>query len=136
MAFVLDASVTLSWCLPDESNSYAARVLARLTEDQALVPPIWPLEVTNALVVAQRRNRLSGEQLTVALSLLKHLDIEVETPVPAYLIGPTVDIAVVRTLSVYDAAYVELARHRGCPLATADGRLATAAASAGVKILD
>ena len=91
--------------------------------------------MTNGLVVGQRRGRLAGEQLTVALSLLKQLDIEVDTPVPVHLMGPTVDIALVRGLSVYDAAYVELARRRGCPLATADGRRATAAASAGVEIL-
>ena len=85
--------------------------------------------------MAQRRSRLSGEQITVALSLLKHPDIEVGTPVPVHLMASTVDIAVVRALSAYDAAYVELASRRGCPLATADGQLAAAAASAGVEIL-
>lgn len=71
MPFLLNASVALPWCCPDGANTWAARVLARLADDQTLVPPIWPLEVTNALVVGQRRNHLSGEQITVALSLLQ-----------------------------------------------------------------
>ncbi|MCY0865400.1 MAG: type II toxin-antitoxin system VapC family toxin [Sulfobacillus sp.] len=76
--FVLDASVALAWCLPDETNAYADPVLHRLAHETALVPTIWPIEVTNALVVGIRQGRLTREQ---ALHLLNELPIEVDVPI-------------------------------------------------------
>ena len=56
--FVVDNSVVMSWCFKDETNNYADTVLDRLTEEAAVVPSIWPLEVVNVLLVAERQKRL------------------------------------------------------------------------------
>ena len=62
MSFVLDSSVALAWVLPDEGNSYADELLERLIADGAVVPPIWPLEIGNVLLVALRRGRIRQEE--------------------------------------------------------------------------
>ncbi len=70
MAFVLDASVALAWCFPDESSNHAVSIFHRFKEETAIVPSIWPPEVANALVVAMRRGRLNEEQFSLVARLL------------------------------------------------------------------
>ena len=57
--FVLDTSVAMAWCFEDETNPYADAVLDSLIDNAALAPSIWPLEVGNVLLVAERRKRMS-----------------------------------------------------------------------------
>lgn len=57
MQFVLDCSISISWCLVDEDNSYANQILERMTQNQAIVPQIWSLEMANTFLVAERRGR-------------------------------------------------------------------------------
>ncbi|MEZ5478319.1 MAG: type II toxin-antitoxin system VapC family toxin [Thiolinea sp.] len=59
--FVLDYSVTMTWCFADEQagNHYAAQVLERMKTDAALVPRLWHLEVLNVLLVAERSRRIN-----------------------------------------------------------------------------
>jgi hypothetical protein len=60
---VVDASITLSWCFPDEQTPMALRVLDRLkTGERALVPSFWPVEVLNVLLVGERRGRITPQQ--------------------------------------------------------------------------
>ena len=41
-SIVIDASVTLSWCFPDEQTPMSLKVLDRLKSgEQALVPAFW-----------------------------------------------------------------------------------------------
>ena len=68
--FVLDCSVTMAWVFDDEDDAYAASVRDRLDADVALVPSIWPLEVGNALVVAERRKRVSRAEALRFLEIL------------------------------------------------------------------
>ena len=58
--FVIDNSVVMSWCFQDEANEYAETILDSLCDCEAIVPAVWPLEVGNVLVMAERRNRLRG----------------------------------------------------------------------------
>lgn len=77
-SFVVDNSVVMSWCFKDETNKYGDTVLERLTESTAIVPPIWPLELVNVLLVAERRNRLKQVDSVRFITLLLQLPIVVE----------------------------------------------------------
>ncbi|MGY4707504.1 type II toxin-antitoxin system VapC family toxin [Candidatus Bipolaricaulota sp. J31] len=132
--FVLDASVTLSWAFREELNAYTRTVLRSLKRVEALVPEIWPLEVGNALLVAERRNRVGFADITRFLSFLQELPIVVEQTGPELIFGEVLLLAREQGLSVYDAAYLDLALRRGLPLATQDQKLKEAAARCGVEI--
>lgn len=135
MGFVLDASVTLAWCLPDESSDYAVSILHRFKEHSAIVPPIWPQEVANALVVGMRRGRISDRQVAVATQLLQELPIEIDQPLLTRTFDGVVSIAVKQRLSVYDASYLELAKRLQCSLATADAKLSQAARAVDIELV-
>ncbi len=130
---MVDASVTMAWCFADEATPETESVLDRFSEDEAVVPAIWSLEIANVLLVAERRQCLTEAQASRFLDLLQQLPISVE--------DASTDLAeVVHTgrrhdLSAYDASYLVLAERAGLPLATLDRRLAEAAARAGVRLL-
>lgn len=73
--FVIDNSVVMSWCFKDEENQYADDVLDYLSNATAHVPSIWPLEVVNVLLVAERRKRLFESDSVRFISLLYQLPI-------------------------------------------------------------
>jgi len=135
LSVVIDASVAVAWCLEDETSPYAVKVLATLAESEAHVPSIWPLEVANALLVAERRGRLSVDETTRAVSLLRELPIRVDHTPPDTVFTHVLSIARTQFLSVYDAAYVELAVRIGAPIATLDDRLQQAASQLGVGVV-
>lgn len=58
--FVLDASTVLTWCFPDEKAQKAQEISERIADgDTVVVPAFWLHEVLNALLVGERRNRLT-----------------------------------------------------------------------------
>lgn len=133
-ALVVDASVTLSWAFEDAGNAYADLVLEALAEVKACVPNIWPLEVGNALLVAERRGRLNQADSVQFLALLWQLPIVVEAGRADLMLGETLALAREQRLSTYDATYLHLAMRRGLPLATNDEAMRQAAARAGVPL--
>jgi predicted nucleic acid-binding protein len=135
MEFVLDASVTLSWCFEDEATPYGEAVLDRLKNATALVPAIWALEIANVLAEGERRRRLTEAQSRRFVNLLTELPIVVEPLAAERVFDAVLALARARTLSAYDAAYLELAARSGRPLATQDERLSAAARTTGVRIL-
>jgi len=86
-AFVLDASIALAWGFEDESNAYTEKVLESLVEGEAFVPAVWPLEVGNALLMAERRKRLAHTDVVQFLTLLRGLPINVEEESPERMLG-------------------------------------------------
>jgi predicted nucleic acid-binding protein len=129
---VLDASIALSWCFEDESTDYAVDVLHALRRAEAIVPPIWALEVSNVLAVAERRRRLDGSSAERCIGMLLGLPIAMD---PGSRNGPFKDVrrlARSHGLSMYDASYLELAARLTLPLATLDEPLQNAAGAAGV----
>jgi predicted nucleic acid-binding protein len=132
---VVDASVALSWCYPDERNDYGDRVLVALRSRQGFVPSLWRIELANALLVGERRNRLTPADRARFLDLLSDLPIEHDTETAARALGETSLVARTYGLSVYDATYLELAMRMGVPLATLDQPLKKAARKAGVRLL-
>lgn len=132
--FVVDNSIVMSWCFQDEADPYADSVLEALTESLAVVPAIWPLEVTNVLLVAERRKRLSGSGLAYFFELLRALPISVEQETPARMLGEIYELARSLRLSSYDASYLDLSMRSALPLATRDKALLSAAKKCGVPI--
>ncbi len=132
---VLDASVALAWCLSDERSVYAERVVKRIAgSSQAVVPAIWPLEVANGLLVAERQARMSRADVTLAAELLNELDVRMKPQLLALAMGETLNLARQYGLSTYDATYLHLAMHEGAELATLDKALGEAARQAGVGV--
>ena len=135
--FVFDASLTMAWCFEDEASDLADGLLDRLqTGAQALAPSIWPLEVANVLLVAKRRGRIMEAEAAQFLDLLGGLPIEVRMASPQHILHAVRQLAEAQGLSAYDAAYLDLARQEGLPLASLDQRLRDEAGSAGVALLD
>ncbi len=131
-AFVLDNSVAISWCFPEERRATLA-VLDSLATREALVPSIWPLELGNALAVAERGKRLTAGDLSGFLSFFSQLPIRVEPETPSRQLKQILSLAREHGLSTYDASYLDLAMRLALPLASLDKDLSRAARRAGVK---
>ncbi len=125
----------MAWCFENEATTYTESVLDQLRETQALVPAIWPLEVANVLLIAERHHRLTEAQTAHFAQLLQVLPILVEEADVARGLGPVLAVGRAHRLSAYDAAYLELAARHGLSLATQDSRLRKAASDAGVVVL-
>lgn len=132
--WVVDASMALSWCFEDETTDATEAVLERLLREGGIVPAHWPLEVANGLRSAERRGRLDERKLAAARDVFEHLPIDV-IPMDLDSALDVIDFARRTGLTVYDAAYVDLALSRGIGLATADRRLADACVAVGVELV-
>lgn len=123
----------MAWCFDDESTPATEAILDKLLTEPVTVPAIWTFEVSNVLLVAERRGRISEAQASRFLQLLFQLPITVD--VNSADSNAILAIGRRHQLSAYDAAYLLLAEQRGVPLATLDQRLAAAAETAGVPLL-
>ncbi len=120
MPFVIDASIVAAWALLDEDSSRATEALERLRVDPALAPALLFFEVRNVLLVNERRGRLTEAQSAEFLRALSRLPIRIDqSPDETQLMM----LARRHRLTVYDAAYLELALRERLPLATLDARL-------------
>lgn len=132
MGIVVDASIVGCWCFPDEASPVAEAALAAVAADEMVVPAVWWFEVLNLLSTGERHGRLDPAGSAEFLAELDRLAIRID-------LRPVRDavLALARThrLTVYDAAYLELARRVEAPLATLDRRLAAAAEAAGVLLV-
>jgi predicted nucleic acid-binding protein len=134
--FVVDNSVVMTWCFQDEVNPYADAVLDSLAGMVAVVPAIWTLEVTNVLLVAERKGRLHEADSIRFLSLLSQLPIVVDRSWPERTMKDLLAIGREHQLSSYDSAYIELAMRQGLPIATLDRKLLAAADKADIPIME
>jgi predicted nucleic acid-binding protein len=135
LSFVLDNSVALAWCFEDEHTPAIMALLDRVTETGAVAPMLWPLEALNGLLAAQRRRRLDAERRAQLAALLHALPVTIDTETADRGWTATAELAERFGLSVYDAAYLELALRRRLPLATLDKSLRMAAVAGGVEVL-
>jgi predicted nucleic acid-binding protein len=136
MDWVLDASIALAWALPDEASDQADRFLSRVTAKDVLwVPSLWWYEVANALVVAERRKRLTEADGIHLIDLYRALPIKTDMVSGTAVIEQLRTLARQYNLTAYDVAYLELALRKGLGLATADLNLQSASKKAGVRIL-
>jgi len=134
-SFVLDASVVLAWCFEDERGEYAESVL-EIVEGTVDVyaPSIWPLELRNGFLVAERRKRITVAQSTSFIQKIRSFNVQIEFGGIEEL-DHALLFARLYSLTVYDATYLSLAYRRGLPLATLDSNLRRAAKDAGVDLL-
>ena len=133
---VVDASVTLSWCFPDEQRPLSLKVLQRLKAgDQILVPSFWSLEILNSLLVGERRGRISWEQTLAFLANLAALEPSFDHASSDQINGPIQRLCRDHGLTPYDALYVELASRVHSPLATYDDLQKRAASALSIECL-
>jgi predicted nucleic acid-binding protein len=135
VSLVLDSSATLAWIYGDETTEAIRAVFDQVADAGAVVPSLWRLEVANSLTVAVRRNRIDAEFRRAALADLAVLDITTDPHTDGHAWSETLPLADRFRLTLYDAAYLELARRRQLPLATLDQALHAAAQAAGVKTM-
>ena len=132
---ILDSSATLAWIYGDEITEAIRRVFDAIADNGALVPALWRLEVANSLTMAVRRRRIDLDFRRAALADLALLDITTDQQTDSYAWTDTLNLADRFQLTVYDAAYLELAQRRVLPLATLDQDLRNAALAIGVEVL-
>ncbi|MGQ0445076.1 MAG: type II toxin-antitoxin system VapC family toxin [Beijerinckiaceae bacterium] len=135
MNIVLDASLTLSWYFEDERTPAADAVLDEVVAGGAVVPGLWQLEVANGFQMAMRRKRIDADFRDRAIQHLGALPITVDPETDTHAWTATLALADRFGLTVYDAAYLELARRRGVPLATVDEALRGAGLALGARML-
>jgi predicted nucleic acid-binding protein len=135
MSVVLDASMAIGWLFTDEWAEAGRLVLRRVATEGALVPSLWRLEVANVLRNAIRRGRCDAGYADRCLSRLSRLPISVDGETDAQAWSATRRLSNAHDLTLYDAAYLELAMRRTRPLATRDADLVKAATAAGLEVL-
>jgi predicted nucleic acid-binding protein len=135
LSAVFDASVSLARCFPAQSTARTESLLSSLSEDDGHVSCIWPLEVANVLLMAERRGRYSAAEVAGILDRLRALPLVVDEVDVHQTFEIIVGLAREHKLTVHDASYLELAVRLGLPLASNDADLRAAAASIGVEVL-
>jgi len=135
MAFVLDASMAISWYLADESASCSSIVLDALVDTHAEVPPLWPFEIANVLAVNEKKRRITDSASFEFLLTLSRLDIRIDRSQPAIDGNALLPLVRRHGLTACDAAYLELAKRKGLALATLDKELIVAAKSDGCALV-
>lgn len=135
MRYVLDASMALAMLFEDESLAEADTALDIVVENGAVVPSLWRLEVANALRSATRRQRYDLDRADVMLSRLRHLPIEVDPETDERAWGPILALSRSEGLTVYDAAYLELALRLGATLMSCDRELVARARARGLSVI-
>jgi predicted nucleic acid-binding protein len=134
--FVLDASVILTWCFPDENAAMAQQVAGMFKRgDTAVAPASWPHEVLNALLVGVKRKRISEKLVRSFLDDLATLPIILEQFPAGVVFGRVQRLSREHGLTAYDAAYLDLALDRGLPLATLDEDLVRACKRARARLV-
>ena len=130
-ALVIDSSIAAAWCFSDERTDYTNGVLRAVSNSfEAFAPRLWAYEMRNSVLMGFRRKRISRDDAQEFLDSLRDLPIRLSDPV-SY--DDVFALAERHSLTVYDAAYVELALREGLPLATLDRPMSSAALKAGVR---
>ncbi len=125
--FVLDCSITMAWCFEDESNDYTDAILEDLKDATAIVPTIWPLEVANVLLQSKKNKRITEVQSASFIDALSALPIVVDQSTTSRSMHSIFVLARQLDLTIYDAAYLELAIREKIPLLSLDKGLIKAA---------
>ena len=134
--FVLDASIVLTWCFPDEEAQKAEEISERIAlGDKPAVSSFWRHEVLNALLMGEKRKRLTSELTQTFIQDLERLRVEVDAPESVTVFQVTQGLCRKHGLTAYDAAYLELAMRNRIALATADAALERAARAEGIEIV-
>jgi len=132
MSFVLDASIAAAWFLPDEKNDAADALMDELKSTIVFVPSLFWFEIRNLFLMAERRERLVIEEVSLLMKQLRRFPLRDFDTVND---DTVFDLARRNGLSAYDASYLALARQMQLPLATADRKLINAARQENIVVL-
>lgn len=135
MSLVLDSSATLAWIYPDETTDAVRVVFETVSSDGCFVPSLWAIEVANGLTAGVRRRRTTAAFRAEALSVLELLPITEDGETRTHAWMATLHLADQFGLTLYDAAYLELAQRLSLPLASLDEELRHAAQALEVALL-
>jgi predicted nucleic acid-binding protein len=134
ITFVLDANVPFRWCVPNVSDIYPVNVLKRMSSEVAAVPAHWSVQLADLLRVGVRAKRTTEANALRILTGFDVFDVRVDPCTADYIPGSTFALARAQKLTVFDAAYIELALRLGVPLATNDPNLTRVANAVGVPL--
>ncbi|MDM8007655.1 MAG: type II toxin-antitoxin system VapC family toxin [Phycisphaerae bacterium] len=134
-SFVVDSSMAMAWCFEDEATPATRRLLEQMGIEAAAVPAWWYLEITNVLVLAQRKKRISPAKVAQFIALVESFDLEVDDQAPSRAFGHLLPLCRSHELTSYDAMYLDLALRRQLPLASLDDDLRAAAKAVGIRVL-
>ena len=134
-SFIIDCSITMTWCFRDEATEASSRIQERLASETALVPGHWFLEVANVLAMAEKRRRITSAKSDEFVRLLQLMDFEVNDEGPGRAFEHVLPLCRAQGLTSYDAAYLDVALRHRLPLATLDKDLRAAARKLGIKVL-
>lgn len=135
MPVVLDASFVLALVLDKTDDRDVLAVGERISRDGAVVPSHWHVEIANSVVMAERRKRITADDVALTFDDLRAFSITVDDDGLTRLWRETVALARTHRLTMYDAAYLELAIRRSLPLASLEKGLVAASRIVGVKVL-
>jgi predicted nucleic acid-binding protein len=135
VTLVVDASMAIAWLFGDESTDKAHAVMQRVVAEGAVVPSLWPLEVANVLRNAVRRGRCDEDYVDRSLERLGRLPFAIDDETSQHAWSATRALSHTQDLTLYDAAYLELAIRKARPLASCDTDLLAAAARCGLEVL-
>jgi predicted nucleic acid-binding protein len=132
MPIVIDASIAMAWSFPDERDEESMAAGQHVLRERGVVPALWRWEIQNVLRNAEKRGRIDAAGVAEILGALRAMPLTVDVFAPDLEFGAELQLARRFSLTVYDAAYLELAVRRGYPLATKDAALRAAAAELGL----
>lgn len=135
MSLVVDSSIALAWCFEDEHTQSVMDLLDRVTETGAWAPSLWPLEVLNGLLMAERRNRVDRRRRRRLAGFLHRLPVTLDMETADQVWTLSVRLAEHHELTLHDAVYIELAQRRTLPLATLNADLIKAGKALGMTLL-
>jgi len=135
MSLVLDSSIALAWVYADETTDAVLRLFDEVRLHGAWVPGLWRWEIANVLQLNVRRGRHTGDFRDAALAALALLPVKADAEADRQAWSAALHLAERQALTVYDAAYLEIACRRKIALATLDGQLRAAATEEGVRLL-
>ena len=127
--------MAIAWLFEDERTDAAHAVMMRVVSGGAVVPSLWRLEVANVMRNAVRRGRCDEAYVDRSLDRLARFPVEIDDETSLHAWTATRALSRNQSLTLYDAAYLELAIRKGKPLATCDADLIAAAIRSGVEVL-
>jgi len=135
VSLVLDSSATLAWIFLEERSAAITELFDKLILGGGWVPLLWRLEVANVLEMRVRRGRIDAAFRDATLADLELLPLQTDPDTEKHAWRTTLQLAERHRLTLYDAAYLELAVRRGLPLASLDRELRSAATAENVVLL-
>lgn len=134
MSAVVDASIAVAWCFDDEASPATEELLEYVRDNGAIVPGHWHMELANVLLQGEKRGRITASDIAVCLEVMAELAITTDRDTVPRAWHEIMTLARAERLTIYDAAYLELAMRRGLPLMTRDDELRAAAVRVGIEV--